>query len=111
MPRTASPTTVVISCEDDQAACDGAVGNGVTVVSPEFILSGILRQEVDLNSYPLSSTTWGWSFHFCEFIFLNLGVIKVNSTLKMMSDTLTNTGKHVISNSACTIASDTDSVF
>ncbi|XP_052777838.1 mediator of DNA damage checkpoint protein 1-like [Mya arenaria] len=53
MPKSASSETVVVSCDEDRGVCDHAVKNGVQVVSPEFVLSGILRQEVDITSYRL----------------------------------------------------------
>ena len=56
LPKTASEQTIVISCEEDKAVCDGAVKAGIPVVSAEFILTGALRQEPDLNSYPFIVT-------------------------------------------------------
>lgn len=55
MPKTYSDQTVVISCEEDKAACDGAIKAGIPIVSSEFILTGALRQEADINSYPFLS--------------------------------------------------------
>ena len=52
VPKSYSDNTIVISCEDDRAACDSAIKAGLPVVSAEFILTGALRQEADLTSYP-----------------------------------------------------------
>ena len=52
IPKTYSDQTVVISCEEDKAACDSAIKAGIPIVSSEFILTGALRQEADINSYP-----------------------------------------------------------
>ena len=55
MPRkcAADDTVIVISCESDESACKAAVAAGVPIVNQEFILTGILKQEVDINLYPL----------------------------------------------------------
>lgn len=52
MPKKASDKTVVISCEEDKNVCQAAVAKGIDVVSAEFVLTGVLRQEVDINGYP-----------------------------------------------------------
>ena len=57
MPRAGSPTTVVISCEEDKSLWESALKNGISLVNAEFILTGILRQEIDINSYPFSVFT------------------------------------------------------
>ena len=44
---------MVISCEQDKNICQAALKAGIDVVSAEFILTGVLRQEVDVNRYPL----------------------------------------------------------
>ena len=54
MPKSYSDQTVVISCEEDRAACEAAIKAGIPVVSSEFILTGALRQEADINSYPFN---------------------------------------------------------
>ncbi|XP_074641131.1 uncharacterized protein LOC141898885 [Tubulanus polymorphus] len=53
MPRKAAEKTVVISCEENIKLCKAAVNADIPVVSAEFILTGILRQQVDVESYPL----------------------------------------------------------
>lgn len=52
MPKKAGEKTVVISCEEDNALCQAAVNKGIDVVSAEFILTGVLKQEVDIDRYP-----------------------------------------------------------
>ncbi|XP_053394167.1 mediator of DNA damage checkpoint protein 1-like isoform X2 [Mercenaria mercenaria] len=47
------PLTVVISCPDDQAQCEPAYKVGIPVMTAEFVLTGILRQEVDLRLFQL----------------------------------------------------------
>ena len=44
----------MISCEDDKGLCDAAIKAGIPVVSAEFILTGALRQDLDINSYPFN---------------------------------------------------------
>lgn len=46
--------TIVISCVDDTKACKKARKRGMTIVDPEFILTGILRQQVDVDTFALS---------------------------------------------------------
>ena len=53
IPKKAGDKTVVISCEQDKNICQAALKAGIDVVSAEFILTGVLRQEVDVNRYPL----------------------------------------------------------
>ncbi|ELT94638.1 hypothetical protein CAPTEDRAFT_160085 [Capitella teleta] len=53
MPKTSSGHTVVISCEDDEAICQPALLAGIPVVSAEFLLTGILRQEVDFELHKI----------------------------------------------------------
>ena len=43
---------VVVSCEEDLGMCRAALDAGVAVHSTELILGGVLRQELDLHSYP-----------------------------------------------------------
>lgn len=52
MPKTESENVVVVSTEDDKLLCEAAVRSDIPVVNPEFVLTGLLRQEIDLNSYP-----------------------------------------------------------
>ena len=43
---------IVVSCEEDLGMCRAALDAGVVVHSAELILGGVLRQELDLHSYP-----------------------------------------------------------
>lgn len=53
MPKTAAEGVVIVSAMEDKAQCEAAVKADIPVVSAEFVLSGVLRQEVEVNSYPL----------------------------------------------------------
>ena len=53
MPLTpGGPGVVIVTCEEDLSTCRAAMEAGVPVHSTEFILGGVLRQELDLHSYP-----------------------------------------------------------
>ncbi|KAM8869709.1 mediator of DNA damage checkpoint protein 1 isoform 1-T3 [Spinachia spinachia] len=54
MPSSHKPQTVVISCEEDLPLCGTALSESLPVVTAEFILTGILRQKVDLQTHKLS---------------------------------------------------------
>ncbi|XP_052258461.1 mediator of DNA damage checkpoint protein 1-like isoform X3 [Dreissena polymorpha] len=60
MPKTPQPLTVVVSCPEDNSVCDVAVKAGVRVVSSEFVLTGVLRQEVDLDAHALFAVNQGF---------------------------------------------------
>jgi len=42
---------VIVTCEEDLSMCRAAMEAGVPVHSTEFILGGVLRQELDLHSH------------------------------------------------------------
>ena len=44
--------TVIVTCDDDLSMCKEASEAGIPVCSTEFILGGVLKQELDVNSYP-----------------------------------------------------------
>ncbi len=46
---------LIISCDEDRSVCKAAVDAGIPIVATEFILSGILQQQVNVNVYPLAS--------------------------------------------------------
>ncbi|XP_072170057.1 uncharacterized protein [Diadema setosum] len=54
MPTKSTPKAVVISCEADKSLWSAASRAGVPIVSSEFILTGILRQEILLDQFKLS---------------------------------------------------------
>ena len=54
MPKTCSENVVVVSSAEDKTLCEAAIKAGIHVVNSEFVLTGVLRQEVDINSYPFS---------------------------------------------------------
>ncbi|KAK7488455.1 hypothetical protein BaRGS_00020240 [Batillaria attramentaria] len=55
MPHRAGDKTLVISSEEDITKCSPAISADLPVMSAEFILTGILRQELDMERYPLKS--------------------------------------------------------
>ncbi|XP_072536608.1 mediator of DNA damage checkpoint protein 1 isoform X2 [Salminus brasiliensis] len=57
MPSAHKPQVVVVSCEEDRALCNKASSLSVPVVSAEFLLTGILQQKVDLQTFALSAST------------------------------------------------------
>lgn len=44
---------IVVSCEEDLSMCRTAMDAGVPVHSTELILGGVLKQKLDLESYPV----------------------------------------------------------
>ena len=52
MPRKFEERTIVISCDEDRASCKAAMAAKIPIVNTEFILTGILRQQVDTELYP-----------------------------------------------------------
>ncbi|ESP05694.1 hypothetical protein LOTGIDRAFT_103252 [Lottia gigantea] len=53
LPKKKEDNMVIISCDEDKTLCQPAISNGIDIVSSEFILTGILRQQIDIQSYPL----------------------------------------------------------
>lgn len=43
---------IIVSCDQDLSMCKEAMEAGVPVHSTELILGGVLRQALDLGSYP-----------------------------------------------------------
>ena len=43
---------LIVASQDDLGMLSSAVEAGVAIHTPELILSGVLRQELDLDSYP-----------------------------------------------------------
>ncbi|XP_063794100.1 mediator of DNA damage checkpoint protein 1 isoform X2 [Pseudophryne corroboree] len=56
MPRTFKEKCIIVSCPEDAARCKSAPSS-VPVTTAEFILSGILRQEVNPSAYLLNPAT------------------------------------------------------
>ena len=75
---TISPgeNVLIVTCDDDLHMCKGSMDAGVPVHSTELILGGVLRQELDLHSYPIA---------FC-----NLSILRV-CYMCMIFFTLTDT--------------------
>ena len=51
-PVTPGENVIIVSCENDLSMCKESMDAGVPVHSAELILGGVLRQELDLKSYP-----------------------------------------------------------
>jgi hypothetical protein len=47
---------VIVSCDDDVAMCMSAVDCGIPIVNSEFLLTGILRQQIDIDAFRLPSS-------------------------------------------------------
>ncbi|KAJ8305619.1 hypothetical protein KUTeg_016164 [Tegillarca granosa] len=52
LPKKFSDNTIVIACPDDKPLCETVLKADIPVVNAEFILTGILRQEADVDKYP-----------------------------------------------------------
>ena len=52
MPRGKEERVLVISCEEDRSVCKKPLEAGIPVVSAEVLLTGVLRQQLDLEEYP-----------------------------------------------------------
>ena len=52
MPMKPDANTVIVSCEADKGMCQPAIKAGLSIVSAEFILTGMLRQEIQPELYP-----------------------------------------------------------
>ncbi|XP_077990948.1 uncharacterized protein LOC144445280 [Glandiceps talaboti] len=53
MPRKPDDHTVVISCDADKSACQAAIKASIPVVSTEYILTGLMRQDIQIDPYRL----------------------------------------------------------
>ncbi|KAL5456890.1 hypothetical protein EMCRGX_G034116 [Ephydatia muelleri] len=54
LPTTKDDQTLIISCDQDLHTCNSALDAGLVLYTPELILSGALRQELDLKTNILS---------------------------------------------------------
>ena len=52
LPTVKDDRILVVSCEQDLSTCKAALEAGLGLYTPELILSGALRQEFDVNTYP-----------------------------------------------------------
>lgn len=55
MPRSYKPRRMVITCPQDFPRCSAASRAGLPLLSPEFLLTGVLKQEVRPEAFVLSS--------------------------------------------------------
>ncbi|KAJ7387507.1 Mediator of DNA damage checkpoint protein 1 [Desmophyllum pertusum] len=53
MPRNKDGRILVISCEEDRSVCKKPLEAGILVVSAEVLLTGVLRQELNLKEHKL----------------------------------------------------------
>ena len=54
MPLDGSDTVSIVTCDADLSKCKAASQGGVSLYSSEYLLSGILRQQLDPESYPFT---------------------------------------------------------
>ncbi len=55
---TPGDKVIVITCEEDLNKTSDANAVGVPVCSTELVLGGVLRQEVEIDSYPINNCVW-----------------------------------------------------
>lgn len=60
--------TVVISCQEDSAKCLPAVAADIPILTAEFLLTGLLRQEIDTERYPLLTKCCIHRLQFFHFL-------------------------------------------
>ncbi|XP_074092865.1 mediator of DNA damage checkpoint protein 1 isoform X2 [Macrotis lagotis] len=56
MPRAYKPQRLVISCPQDLSRCSAAIRAKLPLLSPEFLLTGVLRQEAQLAAFLLKTS-------------------------------------------------------
>ncbi len=52
LPTSPEDRVIIVTCEGDMGSCGDALRAGVPAHSTELILGGVLKQELDLHSYP-----------------------------------------------------------
>lgn len=72
VPLSQGPKVIVVSCEEDLGMC---VEAGQPVHSAELILGGVLRQELDLSSYPY------FYYCLCSVSLCSLPVLNISLTV------------------------------
>ncbi|XP_036902736.1 mediator of DNA damage checkpoint protein 1 isoform X2 [Sturnira hondurensis] len=55
MPRSYKPQRVVITCSQDVPRCNTPIRAGLPILSPEFLLTGVLKQEATPEAFVLST--------------------------------------------------------
>ncbi|KAB0375595.1 hypothetical protein FD755_012238, partial [Muntiacus reevesi] len=74
---------ILISCENDLHLCREYFARGIDVHNAEFVLTGVLTQTLDYESYPLGrrwagpGPCWGWAA-LLRVVFLNTPTYKFN---------------------------------
>ncbi|XP_070556426.1 mediator of DNA damage checkpoint protein 1-like isoform X2 [Ptychodera flava] len=59
MPKKSDENTFVVSCDQDKAVCQAAIKASIPIVNPECLLTGLLRQQIDLDPYRLFTDSGG----------------------------------------------------
>ncbi|XP_014779488.1 mediator of DNA damage checkpoint protein 1 isoform X2 [Octopus bimaculoides] len=57
LPTEFKEETIVISCEDDKSSCKKAIQAGIPIVEAEFLLTGILQQDLSIDKYQIFQTS------------------------------------------------------
>ncbi|XP_036361528.1 mediator of DNA damage checkpoint protein 1 isoform X2 [Octopus sinensis] len=57
LPTEFKEETIVISCEDDKSSCEKAIQAGIPIVEAEFLLTGILQQDLTIDKYQIFHTS------------------------------------------------------
>ena len=55
MPKKKSDDAIIISCPDDKKVLNKAIKAGFNVQDKEFLLTGLLKQHLNFESYALSN--------------------------------------------------------
>ena len=55
MPKKTSDDTIVISCPEDKNVLNKAIKAGLSCHSKEFLLTGLLKQQLDYDSYTFTT--------------------------------------------------------
>ena len=55
MPKKNSDDTIVISCPEDKNVLNKAIKAGLSCHSKEFLLTGLLKQQLDYDSYTFAT--------------------------------------------------------
>ena len=55
MPKKTSDDTIVISCPEDKTVLNKAIKAGLSCHSKEFLLTGLLKQQLDYASYTFTT--------------------------------------------------------
>lgn len=68
LPTEFKEETIVISCEDDKTSCEKAIQAGIPIVEAEFLLTGILQQDLAIDKYPFLQNFIIYVFLVCSIL-------------------------------------------